>query len=886
MNFYTKTTKNYKKLIYQINSFEENIKNRSDSELQHLNNQLKKRIEHSPLDPDILVEAFSLAREASTRSLGLRHYDVQLMAGLTLNDGKIAEMRTGEGKTLAATLPAYYNSLSQKGVHIVTVNDYLARRDQAWMGNIYRFLNLNVGLIQENMNTQDRQKNYGCDITYVTNSEIGFDYLRDNMAYNVNDIVLRPLNYCVLDEIDSILIDEARTPLILSNSVQTSPDKYVVAFEITKYLEINRHFEVDEKNKNIILTEQGILQIQTVLGITDLFNPLDPWASYVINALKANLLFMNKVDYIIQNEEVIIVDEFTGRRMPGRRWNDKLHQAVEAKEGVPIRDDGETIASITYQSFFALYPKLSGMTGTAKTAEAEFEKIYNLKVDEIPTAKKNLRNDLTDLIYKDELSKWKAVAKKCKEIFITGQPILIGTTSIEKSEILSQLLEDYQLPHQILNAKPENVRKEAAIIARAGKFKSITIATNMAGRGTDIVLGGCLDFEVQKQFYDLVMFFKTIPSISLDINWIKNNIRWMNMLGIENFLQNFTNISNEITSLQKQKAFTNLTDIEFLKVINNIENNTILTQDYLRLIVRTFNIITYSVRLQQEKENTLVKQLGGLYVIGTERNDSRRIDNQLRGRCGRQGDPGVSRFFLSLDDYLLRLFGGNLQKFMDTQLPDDIPLESGLINKTLNSAQQKLEEYHYDIRKNLFEYDEVLTKQRKIIFSERCEILNSICLRNTLIRFADRLIQEIIDEIDILETNKLSVWVENIFGFRNSYNLKQFKSLQANQLKIELEKYLFTKFWLQYDLKQAEIETAEPGIVRDIERNIILRYIDSVWKEHLQKMALLREDVNWRSYGQRNPLFEYKDDAYILFLDLIKTIRQLVIFDLLTMKLI
>jgi len=391
MNFYTKTTKNYKKLIYQINSFEENIKNRSDSELQHLNNQLKKRIEHSPLDPDILVEAFSLAREASTRSLGLRHYDVQLMAGLTLNDGKIAEMRTGEGKTLAATLPAYYNSLSQKGVHIVTVNDYLARRDQAWMGNIYRFLNLNVGLIQENMNTQDRQKNYGCDITYVTNSEIGFDYLRDNMAYNVNDIVLRPLNYCVLDEIDSILIDEARTPLILSNSVQTSPDKYVVAFEITKYLEINRHFEVDEKNKNIILTEQGILQIQTVLGITDLFNPLDPWASYVINALKANLLFMNNVGYIIQNEEVIIVDEFTGRRMPGRRWNDKLHQAVEAKEGVPIRDDGETIASITYQSFFALYPKLSGMTGTAKTAEAEFEKIYNLKVDEIPTAKKKFK---------------------------------------------------------------------------------------------------------------------------------------------------------------------------------------------------------------------------------------------------------------------------------------------------------------------------------------------------------------------------------------------------------------------------------------------------------------------------------------------------------------
>ena len=886
MNFYTKNFKNYQKLIYQINALEDKIKEKSDSDLQQVTNQLKKRIKQNPEDSSILIEAFALAREASFRSLGLRHYDVQLIAGLTLNDGKIAEMRTGEGKTLAATLPAYYNALSGKGVHVVTVNDYLARRDQAWMGNIYRFLNLNVGLIQEKMNTKERQNNYNCDITYVTNSEIGFDYLRDNMAYNVNDVVLRDLNYCILDEIDSILIDEARTPLILSNSVQTSPDKYIVAFEITKYLEINRHFEVDEKNKNIILTEQGILQVQTVLGINDLFNPLDPWASYVINALKANLLFINNVDYIVQNEEIIIVDEFTGRRMPGRRWNDKLHQAVEAKEAVPIRDDGETIASITYQSFFALYPKLSGMTGTAKTAEAEFEKFYNLKVDEIPTDKKNLRTDLTDLIYKDELSKWKAVAKKCKEIFLTGQPILIGTTSIEKSEILSQLLDDYELPHQILNARPENVRKEAAIIARAGKFKSITIATNMAGRGTDIVLGGCLDFEVQKQFYDLVIFFKTIPSLSLDLKWITKNIRWMNVLGIENFLQNFTNIFTEIKCLQKQKAFTNLTDIEFLKIINNIENNEILTQSYLRLIVRTFNMIDCSVRLQQEKENILVKQLGGLYVIGTERNDSRRIDNQLRGRCGRQGDPGISRFFLSLDDYLLRLFGGNLQKFMDTQVADDLALESNLINKTLNSAQQKLEEYHYDIRKNLFEYEEVLNKQRNIIFRERNEILNSISLKKTLIRFADRLIQEIVDEIETLEINNLSIWIENSFGFRNSYNLKSLTSLQSNELKIELEKYLFTKFWLQYDLKQAEIETAEPGIVRDIERNIILRYIDSVWKEHLQKMSLLRDDVGWRSYGQRNPLFEYKDDAFLLFLDLIKTIRQLVIFDLLTMKLL
>ena len=489
----------YQSLIDQINNFEDTIKLLSDSELRARNFKLRQQYKEDGNLDSLIAESFALTREASLRTLGLRHFDVQLIGGLVLNNQKIAEMKTGEGKTLVATLPACLNALTGKGVHIVTVNDYLANRDQVSMGQIYRFLGFDTGLIQDDMSTLERKKNYKADITYVTNYELTFDFLRDNMALNLTDVVLRPFNYCIIDEVDSILIDEAQTPLIISNNIETPVDKYIIASEIIDYLEVNIHFKVDEKNKNVLLTKQGTIQVEEILGIKDLYNPNDPWIPYVINALKATTLFFKNVHYIVQNSQIIIVDEFTGRIMPDRRWSDGLHQAVEAKEGVPIRQNTETAASVTYQNFFLLYPKLSGMTGTAKTAEVEFEKIYNLSVVEIPTARPNLRKDLPDVIYKDELSKWTAIAKECRDIAVKKQPILIGTTTVEKSEMLAQLLSEYKLTYQILNAKPENVRRESEIVAQAGKKGAITIATNMAGRGTDIILGGNINFQIQKE---------------------------------------------------------------------------------------------------------------------------------------------------------------------------------------------------------------------------------------------------------------------------------------------------------------------------------------------------------------------------------------------------
>ncbi len=556
----TSVINKYKNLIGQINLLESNFNKLSDTELRAKTFELKKKYQIEQNLDSILVESFALVREASLRTLGLRQFDVQLIGGLTLHYGKIAEMRTGEGKTLVATAPAYVNSLTEKGVHIVTVNDYLANRDQISMGQIYRFLGVTTGLIQENMSTKDRQKNYDSSITYVTNNELGFDFLRDNTVSNLNEIVLRPFNYCIVDEVDSILIDEAQTPLILSSPVTTSIDKYILAAEIAEYLEISVHFKVDEKNKNVILTQKGIIQIEKILGITDLFNPKDPWIPYILNAIKANSLFFLNIHYILQNNQVIIVDEFTGRIMPDRRWSDGLHQAIEAKERVPIRQNSQTIASITYQNFFLLYNKLSGMTGTAKTAELEFEKIYNLTVEEIPTARPNKRKDLPDLVYKDELLKWNAIALECKTKLLTGQPILIGTTTVEKSETLAQLLQEYNLPYKLLNAKPENVRKESEIISQAGEKGSITIATNMAGRGTDIILGGNIEFKVKKQLYNLLVFFKngTKRKVSNSL-FIKNNLELVLSLRSLSVLSSLLNNAN----------FLQLLDTEVLAILNN-----------------------------------------------------------------------------------------------------------------------------------------------------------------------------------------------------------------------------------------------------------------------------------------------------------------------------
>ena len=510
-------TNQYQALINQINALENNLKILTDTELRNKTFQLKKQYQEEEDLNSLIAESFAITREASLRTLGLRHFDVQLIGGLVLNSGKISEMRTGEGKTLVATLPAYLNALTNKGVHIVTVNDYLASRDQISMGQIYRFLGLDTGLIQEDMAFLERQQNYKADITYVTNNELAFDYLRDNMASNLNQVVLPPFNYCIVDEVDSIFIDEAQVPLIISQAVETCIDKYIVAAEVAEYLEVNVHFKVDEKNRNIILTEQGTAQIEKILQVEDLYNPNDPWIPYILSAIKATALFFRNVHYIVQNNQIIIVDEFTGRIMPDRRWNEGLHQAVEAKEGVPIRQNTETAASITYQNFFLLYPKLSGMTGTAKTSEVEFEKIYNLPVEEIPTARPNLRKDLPDFVYKDSLTKWTAIARECKSIAKTKQPILIGTTTVENSEMLADLLKEYQLSYQLLNAKPENVKRESEIVAQAGEIGSITIATNMAGRGTDIILGGNITFKVRKQLYNILVSYKN-QSNSTNLN--------------------------------------------------------------------------------------------------------------------------------------------------------------------------------------------------------------------------------------------------------------------------------------------------------------------------------------------------------------------------------
>jgi len=862
----------YKNLIGQINALEDTMQRLTDSELRAKTFELKNKYKIEQDLTPIIAESFAITREASFRTLGLRHFDVQLIGGLVLNEGRIAEMRTGEGKTLVATLPAYLNALTEKGVHIVTVNDYLAERDQVSMGQIYRFLGLDTGLIQENMTGQERQSNYDADITYVTNSELGFDFLRDNMALNLKEVVLRPFNYCIVDEVDSILIDEAQTPLIISNTVDTSVDKFIVAAEIIEYLEVNVHFKIDEKKKNVILTEQGTTQIEKILNIEDLYNLNDPWIPYIINALKAKTLFFRNVNYIAQNNQVIIVDEFTGRIMPDRRWSDGLHQAVEAKEGLPIRENTQTVASITYQNFFLLYPKLSGMTGTGKTAELEFEKIYKLSVDEIPTARPVRRNDLPDFIYKDQLSKWNAIAKECKDISNSGQPILIGTTTVEKSEMLAQLLKEYKLSYQLLNAKPENVRRESEIVAQAGKKGSITIATNMAGRGTDIILGGNSQFTIRKQLYNILVTYKNRRK-SKNLQDIFPLLPDLNLAS-----QKFLSVLDTLLSNQE---FLTLSETEILRILNDSDQVRVPKNNYECSIKFLVNELLSFEKKDQTIENSIVKNLGGLYVIGTERNDSRRIDNQLRGRCGRQGDPGKSRFFLSLDDNLLRRFGGaNIQNFMQNQLLDDDPLESNLLTKSLDSAQKRVEEQAYDARKYLFDYDDVLNKQRNVVYYERRQILESKSVRDKILAYGEQVISEITNEINFQNEKAISIF-ENLFGTNLVLNL--FSKLNWNSTNfdpIELETYLFQEFWLSYEAKSLELEVRQPGIIRALERTLILIYIDITWKEHLQKMSLLRDAVGWRGYGQRNPLFEYKEEAYDLFQIIVQTTRHLIIYDL------
>lgn len=856
-----KKIQQYSQTINKINKLEETVKKLTDSELQNQTNLFIQRLSQGEKLETFLVESFAVVREASRRVLGLRHFDVQLIGGLILHEGKIAEMRTGEGKTLVAVLPAYANALTGKGVHVVTVNDYLAARDAEYVGQIHKFLGLSVGLIQQNMTQSERKLNYSKDITYTTNSELGFDYLRDNMAIQLDDIVQRPFYFSILDEVDSILIDEARTPLIISGSGDTADKKYLIANKVSRLLTRNLHYEVDEKARNIILTEDGVVKVEKELNVKDIYDVEDPWAPYIFNSIKAKELFIKDVHYIVRDGETFIVDEFTGRIMIGRRWSDGLHQAIEAKEEVPIQNETQTLASITYQNFFLLYPKLSGMTGTAKTEEMELDKIYGLEVTCVPTHKKMIRKDLSDLVYKNQYIKWKSIADECLDFHTIGRPVLIGTTSVEKSELLSSLLQEYGVPHNLLNAKPENLKREAEIIAQAGRRGAVTIATNMAGRGTDILLGGNAEYiakSMLKCFLNSIFFGveleKTLDSELLNLcsflsSRIKNSV--ISELELDNFL-----------SIACEKIFTDNSLIIVLRAMY-----CVLLERYQKDIL---------------KERSEVIDLGGLHVIGTERHESRRIDNQLRGRSGRQGDPGSSRFFLSLEDNLLRIFGGDrIGKLMDSlKVDDDIPIESALLNKSLESAQKKVEVYYYDARKQLFDYDEVLNYQRQAIYSERRRILESNTLRDWILQYAETTILDYLNsylekgDFSINEQNKLLLKVENLLGLPYAIDRDKFSIYSPE----EIQKALFKQVRLAYDLKESQIDLIEGGLMRELERSFLLQKIDSAWKDHLQQINTLRENIGWRGYGQKDPLVEYKNEAYGLFVSMSTNIRHSVVY--------
>nr|YP_009502204.1 preprotein translocase subunit SecA [Porolithon onkodes]ASB29805.1 preprotein translocase subunit SecA [Porolithon onkodes] len=862
-------TKKYSYLLEKIRNIDFNLKKLSAKELKEQTNRLKSLLNNGYSLEAILPEAFATVKEATKRALGIEMFDVQILGGIALHEGKIAEMKTGEGKTLVSILPAYLNCLNRPGVHIVTVNDYLAKRDAEWVTEVYNLLDIRVGLIQQDMHTKDRQKNYNCDVIYLTNSELGFDYLRDNMAIDTNNVVQKTFSFAIIDEVDSILIDEARTPLIISGPSETKSTKYKKATELANVLKNTMHYEIDEKNRNITLTDNGIIYCETFLKTANLYNIQDPWAQYILNALKAKELFLRNRHYILRGEEIVIVDEFTGRIMNGRRWSDGLHQAIESKEYLPIQKENKTLASITYQNLFLLYEKLSGMTGTAKTEETELDKIYNLAVITIPTNKQCIRKDFFDLVYKTEFSKWQAVAQECFLMNKKGRPVLVGTTNIEKSEMLAKMLEAYKLKYNLLNARPKNVNKEAEIIAQAGRKYALTISTNMAGRGTDIILGGNA-----KAMTKLII-----------ISFIKNKTDYKNKRQLtSNILnQKIVNILDEYKNkIEIRSAINENLEAYLYKIITN-KNLTNIQEIYLN---EFYSKILKELKIILEKEKREVIKLGGLHVIGTERHESRRIDNQLKGRAGRQGDPGSSRFFLSLDDQLLRIFGGDKikQVMQNLDIDDNTPIESTILNKSLDNAQKKVESYFYDIRKQLFEYDAVINTQRQAIYSERKKILETKFIRNCLIEYGQSTINEILSTSsnnDIVQY-KTFERICKLFNIPLSLKIEKEDLLNVNTLKL----FLYEQLYITYDLKEAYLEQLKPGLTRQLEKYYLLEQIDQAWQEHIERMSVLRETINWRSYGQQDPLIEYKNEAFNLFLDMTSYIRQTVVYLMMRSRLI
>ena len=784
-------------LIVAINDKENEIKSLSEVEIKEKTANFKKNVQNGSLKLDeIIPESFALVREAAKRTLGERHYDVQLVGGLMLHKGKIAEMKTGEGKTLVSTLPAYLNSLSGKGVHIVTVNDYLAKRDSAWMGKVFNYLGNSTGCITNDLEDSERKNNYGCDVTYATNNELGFDYLRDNMKYEFNEMVQRGHNYCIVDEVDSILIDESRTPLVISGKIEDKTTLYLTSNEIINKLQQN-DYELDEKNKNVILTDSGVdkvekLSIQRkILKNNNFYDPANlDLVHHTNQALKANLVFKKDIDYIVNNGKVQIIDEFTGRVLEGRRFSDGLHQAIEAKENVDIEGENQTLASITYQNYFRLYKKLSGMTGTAMTESEEFYDIYKLNVVTVPTNMEMIRKDFNDQIFRTEREKYNAITKKITECSLKGQPVLVGTTSIEKSEKISKFLKEKKIKHNILNAKQHE--KEAKIIAEAGKIGAVTIATNMAGRGTDIKLGGNKDY-----------------------------------------------IEEGITRDAKE----------------------------------------------HKKNESKVKELGGLFIIGTERHESRRIDNQLRGRSGRQGDPGATIFYISLQDELMRIFGGDSIDGMLKKLglKENESIDHPWINKAMERAQKKVESRNFDIRKTLIKFDDVMNDQRQVIFSQRLRILNEASISKILSDFFEEILKDLeVSRINFQKSNdeKYLTEIKNITG--NSLNDEELKKLMSRDRDgfIKELKELFTT------KQKSRINILGEYQNKSLEKKIFLQIIDFAWRSHLQYLEQLRQVIGLRQYGQKDPLSEFKKEAFMLFEGLLVKIKNDVIKLLLNLNIV
>ncbi len=846
--------------VDKINSLEKEVRNLADWQLRAKTNEFKQRLRKGETLDDILPEAFAVVRETARRVIGERPFDVQLMGAIVLHQGKIAEMKTGEGKTLTATMPAYLNALTEKPVHIATVNDYLARRDREWMGPIYEFLGLSVGVIQHDMPLEHKKVAYMCDITYGTNNEFGFDYLRDNMVTSKEMKMQRGHYYCILDEVDNILIDEARTPLIISGPAEESPRTYYEVNRIVKYLEKDKDFELDEKTKNAYLTEEGMKKVEKLLKLDTLFSPKTiNYLHYVIQAIRAHYLFKRDVDYVVKGGKVIIVDEFTGRLMPGRRWSEGLHQAIEAKENVMIESENQTLATITFQNYFKLYEKLAGMTGTAATEEREFREIYGLEVIVIPTNKPMIRIDYNDRVYKTFKGKLKAIVNEIEECYKKGQPVLVGTISIEKSEILSNELKKKGIPHQVLNAKHHE--KEAMIIRNAGKKKTVTIATNMAGRGTDIVLGGYPDFK--DELRDNIPVGPESPE----------PVKKFHQLIIQGELEEAEKFLHLLPDNLKERGRVVLCKLalkqfKFDYVENNVKK---LKPNHEKEITKLMNRVK-----EWKQEHDEVIKLGGLHVIGTERHEARRIDNQLRGRSGRQGDPGSSRFYVSLEDDLMRLFGGErIQRMMDKWgIPEDQEIEHKWITRSIEQAQKKVEARNFEMRKYLLEYDNVMNKQREFIYNKRNQILDEKDIKEDILNYIKDVIEtkmeqyfpnpKVPEEWDIDGFNK---WLYGKFGTKIGKD-------EIDIENISWEEFLNKVYEHLKKIYEAKEQEYGKELMRELERYVMLEVLDTRWREHLYELDHLKESIHWRAYAEKHPLVEYKFEAFRLFEEMTQRIKE------------